>query len=92
MARRPWLVQDGVAAPALLRFQVDVESLQISFQSKSGGPRFLLVAEHSNVTGCELGPQVALSPSLTCAPPSLLPMKAHLLAVVYSLHFFLGRR
>lgn len=50
--------QRVVATPVVVRFQIDVEHLQISFQAESGGGRFLLAAEHSAVVGCERGSEV----------------------------------
>lgn len=51
-------MQGQVAAEVRVRFQIDVENLQISFEGETSGGRFLLAAEHSNVVGFELGSEV----------------------------------
>ena len=47
-----------------VKFQIDLEHFQASFQAEPGGGRLLLAAERSNVIGCEVGHQVrALAPA-----------------------------
>lgn len=51
-------MQGVEAAEVRVRFQIDVENLQLSFEGETSGGRFLLAAEHSNVVGFELGSEV----------------------------------
>ena len=57
----PFVGQVGEAAEVRVKFQIDVENLQISCEAESSGGCFLLAAEHSNVVGFEQGSEVTLS-------------------------------
>jgi len=55
-----------------VKFQVDVEHLQLSFQAEPGGRAFLLAAERSQIVTCGIGAEV--HPALKCTFVAVLVM------------------
>ena len=55
-----------------VKFQIDVEHLQLSFQAEPGGRAFLLAAERSQIVTCGIDAEVPCRTPCSAAPSLVL--------------------